>query len=310
MNRRVVIVTGSVFAGIGLLWEIVIAAFDWFGRLEAAKEISHNLGFLLSKKTPVLPIAIGCCILLSILKRRDAGAEQRILQTAESRAESSSTVLAPSTSSATAAQVQQQHVHVYPVSPQPEKPRTVSTPISAPTHNIRFLRTEVAQLDAEDNETVREVQTGGKQGLVARFRNRPNAGEQVAYFHHARAHIIYQDENEQEIAATDSGCWVGHRTEQVDFELGHTESLVLIVRDGDEEPFAPWMERRRFTSSMGGGEIVQCVLKDLPRSVRFAEVYVIGTNGNSLPQITIDLIEGKVVQRKLDGESLSSDLAL
>jgi len=75
-QRKLIAVAGKSLAGLGVVWEIGIGTIDTLEKVEVVQEISTHIPvFFLSWKTPLLPFAIGCAMLLWLRSLSKVSAE-------------------------------------------------------------------------------------------------------------------------------------------------------------------------------------------------------------------------------------------
>ena len=113
---------------------------------------------------------------------------------------------------------------------------TRTRPQSQPKPNIVFLpQRQFVKLLADDFYTFSEIREGsGDDGLVARFRNEPEASCEVDI---VRGRIIYFDSERNELGSVSHAPWLGERYNYTRFRVGAERALVIgLLVDRERVP--------------------------------------------------------------------------
>jgi hypothetical protein len=267
---------GITLTFFGFLWGMCVLVLDWTGRLDALKHLlpEEAYSYLASVKLPLLPLVAGIAILISLRRK---GVEAPPVSTPQ---------LQTNTNTATANPMQTVNVYTHP---QPERQSISATDSWISKHNTRFLRHEDIKItvDESDDEVMVETQARGGAARVARFRNTGVAGEPVSKFSSVRAHVIYRDAMGTELADVPAACWLGHRTDMIDLEVGRTETVVIAApKIGD---LVAWWTRRIPAADFWTEERFVIEEAVIPRGATSAEVQLIGEKGISMEPVLIPL---------------------
>lgn len=123
--------------------------------------------------------------------------------------------------------------------PQPRKP------------NLVFLRGDIVPIAFRNSYSEGEIfsqsqDTGNIRGIIACFRNDHTSSHPVTEASYVRAHVIYRDDNGQEIGnGIPSACWFDSHFDTVDFRVGQSHCVFLGYMERIDRLRVPWKERIR-----------------------------------------------------------------
>jgi hypothetical protein len=132
-----------------------------------------------------------------------------------------------------------------------QSPKTVEPERSG----IVFKGIKKIMLLPSDEDIFVEAQSNGLPAFVARFKNEGVMGKEGRYFNYVKASLTLVDSRGEEVREISRAVWVDERSDLVDFGLGDSHSLILVIYR-DDVRLVPFFTRKEARDGFGG-EYVQ-----------------------------------------------------
>jgi hypothetical protein len=142
-----------------------------------------------------------------------------------------------------------------------------------PKHNIRLVETAIISAHADGNKIFKSPQNlGDFKALVACFRNEPAVGVDVEQ-PRLKAHIIYRDNEGNEISDANRGVWIERSGDTAYFDLGNKRCIVVFLLSSQGTWMKLWNETYTTqTSWMADGPLFKIRQERVDKKVSSVEV--------------------------------------